>query len=199
MIPFPGEKWNLVSRSIIPYISVPVGETGAQTGFGDLTTTLFASPAKTGAVVWGAGPVAVLPTASNPETLGSGKLSLGPSGVLFWGPGNWTLGAVVWQVWSVAGDSDREAVSAMTAQWFINYNFGKGWALGTAPIITCDWKASEEQCTVPLGLQVSKVLRFGSRPVNLLLGYYDNVEHPEGAAEHQIRLQINLLYPQKPK
>ena len=197
VIPFPGEKWNLISRSIIPYLSVPLGETGAQTGFGDLTTTLFASPAKPGAVIWGVGPALVLPTASNPETLGSGKLSLGPSAVLFWGAGNWTLGAVAWQVWSVAGDGDREAVSALTAQWFINYNFGKGWVLGTAPIIGCDWKAeSGEQCTIPLGLQVSKVLRFGSRPVNLLLGYYNNVQHPVSGADYQIRLQLNLLYPQ---
>ena len=200
VIPFPGEKWNLVSRSIIPYVSIPVGETSAETGLGDLTTTLFASPAKPGAVIWGVGPVLQLPTSSNPELLGSGKLSLGPSGVLFWGPGSWTLGAVVWQLWSVAGDSEREAVSAMTAQWFINYNLGKGWALGTAPIITCNWKAeSGEQCTVPWGAQLSKVLMFGSRPVNLLAGYYHNSEHPEGGADSQIRIQLNLIYPQAPK
>lgn len=200
VIPFPGEKWNLVSRSIIPYISIPIGETAAETGLGDLTTTLFASPAKPGAVIWGLGPVLQLPTASNPELLGTDKLSIGPSAVLFWGPGNWTLGTVVWQLWSIAGEDSREAVSAMTAQWFINYNFGKGWVLGTAPIITCNWKAeSGEQCTVPWGAQLSKVLMFGSRPVNLLAGYYYNSEHPESGADSQFRIQINLLYPQTPK
>jgi hypothetical protein len=37
--------------------------------------------------------------------------------------------------------------------------------------------------------------RFGSRPVNLLLGYYHNAEHPDGAAGAQIRFQVNLMYP----
>ena len=200
VIPFPGEKWNLISRSIIPYLSLPVGETAAATGFGDLTTMLWVSPADAGSLAWGVGPALVLPTASNPELLGTGKLSLGPSAVLFWGPGNWTLGAVAWHVWSIAGDSDRESVSTLTAQWFINYNLGKGWAVGTAPIITCDWKApSADECTIPWGGQISKVLKFGSRPVNLLAGYYYNSERPEGGAESQVRLQINLIYPQVPK
>jgi hypothetical protein len=200
VIPFPGEEWNLVSRTIIPYLSIPIGETAAETGLGDITTVLFASPADAGAFTWGVGPALVLPTASNPEVLGSGKLSLGPSAVLFWGPGHWTLGAVAWQTWSIAGDSDRESTSHLTVQWFINYNLGKGWALGTAPIIACDWKApSGDECTIPWGGQISKVLNFGSRPVNLLLGYYSNSEYPEGGAESQVRLQINLLYPQAPK
>ena len=200
VIPFPGEEWNLVSRSIIPYLSVPIGPEAAQTGFGDLTTMLFASPAKPSAVIWGVGPALVLPTSSNPERLGSGKVSVGPAAVLFWGPGNWTLGAVVWQVWSVAGQADRESVSALAGQWFINYNLGKGWVLGTAPIIACDWKApSGEECTIPWGGQISKVLAFGSRPVNLLVGYYKNSDHPEGGSEAQVRFQINLLYPMAPK
>jgi len=97
----------------------------------------------------------------------------GPTGVIFYGTGNWTLGAVASNVWSVAGESDREDVNFFFAQWFVNYNFGKGVALGTAPIITCDWEAdSGNQCTIPWGLQVSKVTHFGSQPVNLLLGYY---------------------------
>ena len=197
VIPFPGKKWNIVARAIIPYISLPIGETAAETGFGDLSLTLFASPADAGSVVWGAGPAFLLPTASNPELLGSGKVSLGPSAVLFAGAGKFTFGGVVNNVWSIAGDSERESVNQFFAQYFLNFNFGKGWAIGTAPIITCDWKApSGDQCTIPWGAQISKVLRFGSRPVNLLAGYYKNSEHPEGGAEEQVRMQINLLFPQ---
>ncbi len=40
---------------------------------------------------------------------------------------------------------------------------------------------------------------FGSRPVNLLVGYYYNSERPEGGAQKQVRFQINLICPQKPK
>jgi hypothetical protein len=197
VIPFPGKKWNIVARAIIPYLSLPIGEAAAETGFGDLSLTLFASPADAGSVVWGAGPAFLLPTASNPELLGSGKFSLGPSAVLFAGAGKFTFGGVVNNVWSIAGDSERESVNQFFGQYFLNFNFGKGWAIGTAPIITCDWKApSGDQCTIPWGAQISKVLRFGSRPVNLLAGYYKNSEHPEGGAEEQVRMQINLLFPQ---
>jgi len=200
VIPFPGEKWNIVARAIIPYLSLPIGETAAETGFGDLSLTLFASPADPGSVVWGVGPAFILPTASNPELLGSGKTSVGPSAVVFAGAGSFTFGGVFNQVWSILGDSDRESVSQFFLQYFLNYNFGKGWALGTAPIIICDWKApSGEECTIPWGAQISKVLKFGSRPVNLLAGYYANSEYPEGGAENQVRVQINLLFPQMPQ
>ena len=50
----------------------------------------------------------------------------------------------------------------------------------------------------PGAAQISKILKFGSRPVNLLLGYYYNSERPEGGAESQVRFQVNLLYPLKP-
>ena len=89
-------------------------------------------------------------------------------------------------------------------QWFLNYNFGKGLALGTAPIITCDWNYEtsgndDDQCTVPLGLQVSKVTFAGSQPLNLILGYYTNVNHPVNGASSQARIQVNFMFPTKRK
>jgi hypothetical protein len=36
-------------------------------------------------------------------------------------------------------------------------------------------------------------------PANVLVGYYSNVEHPDGGADEQIRVQVNLMFPQKPK
>jgi hypothetical protein len=198
VIPYPGEKWNIISRTIIPYNSAPVGTTGSISGFGDINLSLFWSPAKPSSLTWGVGPAVTLPTASNPEALGSDKLSIGPTGVVFYGIKKWTLGIVASNVWSVAGDSTAPDVNFFFAQWFANYNFGKGWALSTAPIITCDWEAaSGEQCTVPWGLQISKVTHFGARPVNLLVGYYENSEHPTGGADSQVRIQLNLMFPQK--
>jgi hypothetical protein len=197
VIPFPAGKMTVISRLILPYVSNPVGETDAVTGFADWSWSLFVSPKPKGNLSWGVGPAFSLPLATNPEALGSGKLSLGPTAVLFWGPGSWTVGFVVNNIWSIAGDSDRESVNKFFAQWFINYNFGGGWALGTAPIVTADWNApSGEQWVVPLGLQLSKVLKFGTMPVNVLAGYYSNVEHPDGGAEDQIRVQINMMFPQ---
>ena len=196
VIPFPGEKWNVISRTIIPINSVPIDETDSVFGLGDINLSLFWSPAKAAALTWGVGPVFYLPTASNPEILGTGKLSVGPTGVLFYGTGPWTMGGVASNAWSVAGDSDRDEVNFFFAQYFVNYNLGGGWALGTAPIITCDWTVDPgNRWTIPWGAQVSKVTHFGSRPANLLVGYYNNSQHPDGGPESQVRIQVNLLFP----
>jgi len=196
VIPFPGENWNIISRTIIPINSVPIGENNSVFGMGDINLSLFWSPAKASALTWGLGPIIYLPTASNPEILGTGKLSLGPTGVIFYKLGNWTMGGVASNAWSVAGDDDREDFNFFFAQYFINYNLGAGWALGTAPIITADWTApSDERWTIPWGLQISKITKLGTRPANLLIGYYHNSEHPTDGPEYQVRIQVNLLFP----
>ena len=202
VIPFPGEKWNVITRTIIPINSVPLGEFESAFGIGDTSFSAFWSPAKASSLTWGIGPAISIPTSSNPEVLGTGKWSAGPTGVLFYGVGKWTMGFVASNTWSFAGEDQREDVNFFFAQWFINFNFGGGLALGTAPIITCDWKYEpsgddDDQCTIPLGLQISKVMRIGSQPINLLLGYYENVKHPAGGATDQVRLQVNFMFPTK--
>jgi hypothetical protein len=198
VIPFSREKWNIISRTIIPVNSVPQGENDSVFGIGDTSLSLFWSPNNASSLTWGVGPAFSLPTASNPEVLGTEKFSLGPTGVLFYGIGNWTMGVVASNVWSVAGNSDRTDVNFFFAQWFVNYNLGQGWAVGSAPILTANWEAeSGNQWTIPWGLQVSKVTRFGGQPVNLLIGYYTNSEHPDSGAESQVRFQVNFMFPQK--
>ena len=198
VVPYSFPGWNVIARTIIPVNSVPQGQTDSTFGVGDTTMTFFFSPAKAANLTWGVGPVFGLPTASNPEVLGSGKWGLGPSGVVFLQLGKWTMGGVASNLWSVAGADDRAEYSVFTAQWFLNYNFGGGWALGTAPIISANWKAdSDNRWTIPWGLQISKVTRFASQPVNLLLGYYWNSEHPDGAADRQVRFQLNFMFPTK--
>ena len=198
VIPYhPNENWNLISRTIVPVNSVPLGETDSVFGIGDTSLSLFLSPNNASAFTWGVGPAFTLPSASNPEALGSGKLSLGPTGVVFYGIGKWTMGVVASNVWSVAGSSDREDVNFFFAQWFLNFNFGKGWAIGTAPIISGNWKSDPgNRWVIPWGVQISKLTHFGGQPVNLLVGYYVNSEYPEGSADKQVRFQLNLLYPQ---
>ena len=130
VVPFPGEKWNVITRTIIPVNSVPLGETDSVFGIGDTNLSVFLSPAKSSSLTWGVGPAINIPSASNPEVLGADKLSLGPTGVVFYGVGKWTMGLVTSNVWSVAGNSDREDVNFFFAQWFLNFNFGGGLGRG---------------------------------------------------------------------
>ena len=146
------KDWNLIVRWIMPIIWQPAPGTqnlevfgieentpaslAAQSaikqvgvfGFGDMQPTFFLSPAKPGKLIWGVGPIFVLPTATS-DVLGQGKLSIGPSVVGLVQPGHWTIGALINNVWSVAGSGGRADVNQMLLQYFVNYNLKKGWYL----------------------------------------------------------------------
>jgi hypothetical protein len=116
-------------------------ETGVY-GLGDMVPTFFISPKKPGKLIWGAGPVFQLPTATN-YYLGQGKLGLGPSIVVLTQPGHWTLGVLANNIWSVAGSGSRPDVNQFLLQYFINYNLKKGWFLTWQPTLTANWEAAQ--------------------------------------------------------
>jgi hypothetical protein len=213
------ENWNVIIRWIAPVISQPAPGTAnleifgieegtppylaAQNvqrsagvfGFGDMTPTFFLSPAKPRKLIWGAGPVLVLPTATS-KVLGQGKLSMGPSFVALTQPGPWTLGALVNNVWSVAGSGGRPAVNQVLLQYFINYNLKRGWYISLAPIITANWKASGGNVwAVPFGGGIGRVTKIGFQPINVTAQFYGNAVRPGGAASWSMRLQIAFLFP----
>jgi hypothetical protein len=207
------EKWMLISRTIQPIVwqPAPAANAGGQYGFGDMNPTLFLSPAKPGKLIWGFGPAIILPTATS-TALGQGKLSFGPSAVALVQPGHWTIGALVNNVFSVAGSPHRPYVNQMLLQYFINYNLKKGWYLTSAPIITANWRSkgsgeastgndttSGSVWTVPVGGGAGRIMRLGYQPVNLSVNFYGNAVHPPGASSWGMRLQIALLYPKRPK
>jgi hypothetical protein len=207
------EKWMLISRIIQPIVwqPTPTANAGGQYGFGDMNPTFFLSPAKPGKLIWGFGPAIVIPTATS-TALGQGKLSFGPSAVALVQPGPWTIGALVNNVFSVAGSPHRPYVNQMLLQYFINYNMKKGWYLTSAPIVTANWnsKASGEAAngndttagsvwTVPFGGGAGRIMRLGYQPVNIQVSFYGNAVHPPGASNWGMRIQIALLYPKKPK
>jgi hypothetical protein len=217
------EDWNLIIRWITPIVWQPApgtqnlevfgieeGAPGYLTaqaaikkvgvfGFGDMQPTFFLSPAKPSKLIWGVGPIFVLPTATS-NVLGQGKLSIGPSVVALTQPGHWTIGALINNVWSVAGSGGRADVNQMLLQYFINYNLKKGWYLSSSPILTANWKASSgNQWVVPLGGGVGRIMKLGFQPVNITAQFYGNAVHPSNASPWSMRLQIALLFPKLTK
>jgi len=191
------EKWMLISRIIQPIVwqPYPNQNTGGEYGLGDMNPTFFLSPAKPGKVIWGAGPAFVIPTATN-DILGQGKFSLGPSFVALWQPEHWTIGALVNNVWSVAGSGSRPPVNQMLLQYFINYNMKKGWYLTMSPILTANWRASSgDVWTVPFGGGVGRIMKLGFQPVNISATFYGNAVYPTGTSPWSMRLQIAFLFP----
>jgi hypothetical protein len=188
------EDWNLITRTILPVVTQPsFTDSGSTTGLGDLTFTAFISPAKPGAVIWGVGPVATFPTATSPSTGSQSTWGLGPSAVVLAMPGNWVVGALVNNVWSVAGAKANNFL----LQYFVNYNFGDtGWYLTTSPIITADWDApSSQQWVVPFGAGGGKLVRLGRLPVNVNLSAYYNVVKPDFGPDWTLRVQAAVLLP----
>ena len=188
------QNWNIIARWITPIVWQPAPGTAnlevfgieentpaylaAQDvqahagvfGIGDMTPTFFFSPVKQGRVIWGAGPMFTLPTATG-KVLGQGKLSMGPSIVALVQPGPWTVGALVNNIWSIAGPSGSRKREQMTLQYFINYNLRKGWSLSMSPIITANWQASSGNVwtstrgwrsgtSFPIGIPASKCIGF---------------------------------------
>jgi hypothetical protein len=196
------DKWNLITRVITPIVyqptvSQPINQ-GAY-GFGDLNPSFFLVPAKTSRVIWGVGPTVVLPTATNP-VLGQGKWSIGPSLVVLAQPGKWTLGVLVSNVFSFAGQSSRPAVNQMLFQYFINYNLQHGWYITWQPTLTANWEATNGgRWVVPFGGGLGRIMKLGFQPVNLTMQFYGNAVHPPGASPWGMRLQIAFLFPKLTK
>ncbi len=200
VIPFKiTDRWNLITRTILPLIYQPdlTKSSGGEFGIGDTLFSSFLSPREPGKIIWGVGPALLLPTATD-DTLGTGKWGAGPSLVALIMPDPWVIGFVASNIWSFAGDSDRNKVNLFTLQYFINYNLPKGWYLSSAPINTANWEADDgNKWTIPLGGGGGKIVRLGKLPINLQTQAFYNIEKPENGPEWQWRLQIQLLFPKK--
>lgn len=115
--------WNLISRTILPIHSqdgVVPGE-GSQFGLGATTQSFFFSPkAPTAAgVIWGAGPVLLLPTAT--DGISTNQWGAGLTGVALIQKGGWTLGGLGNHIWSLTGNGANGDISATFLQPFVSY------------------------------------------------------------------------------
>ncbi len=201
------DKMNLIARTIIPVINQPSPESptvcaspgGCPSTFGlsDVQEQLFFAPkTKPGALIWAVGPIFQFPTAT-PNTLGSGKWSIGPDAVALLMPGKWVLGTLVTQLWSFAGLPNRPNVNSFLVQPFVNYNLKDGWAISSAPIMTSNANLPGTKWTVPLGGGVAKTFKDGDQLMQLTVLYYTNVVRPLAAPQTTLRISWSLLWPVK--
>ncbi len=190
------KKLNLITRYIFPIVSQKniTGEETSQSGLGDATISAFFSPAEAkNGFVWGAGPVLLVPTATN-EFLGGKKFGIGPSALALLQKNGVTIGALVSQTWSVAGDEDRSDVNFLYMQPFFNYNWKSGAGLGVSAEITQNWEASST--TAFINPAVSGVTKLGKQIVSLQIGPRIQVASPNGnGADFGVRAAVTLVFP----
>jgi len=194
------EDWNVISRTIVPVIwqNDIAGRSGDQFGLGDTLQSLFLSPNKPletgiGNLTWGVGPAIAIPTATD-ELLGSEKLGLGPTGVALIQKGPWTYGALTNHIWSVAGTSSRDDISATFIQPFLAYTTPTAWTYLVQTESTYDWK--NEQWSVPINASISKLTTIGSQKVQFqLAGRYWADSPSEGPDDFGVSFKITFLFP----
>ncbi len=192
--------WTIITRTVLPLIAQPglAPAEGWNRGQGDTQLSAFLSPARTGALVWGVGPVFQIPSAAN-DALGQGKWGAGPAAGAQWTGEQWTFGALINNIWSFAGDASRASVNQMQLQPEVNYNFvaNPNRYLSFSPTITANWQAGgSERWTVPVSLGIGQLLKIGRQSVNFQATAYYNVVAPPGSANWTLELLVQLLYPQ---
>lgn len=190
------DNWNIISRTIVPLVSQNdiFPGAGSQSGLGDVVQSLFFSPKlpTQSGWVWGAGPVFLLPTATD-DLLGADKWGLGPTAVALKQDGPWTWGALANHIWSVAGSGNQD-ISATFLQPFMSYTTKGAVTYGLSTEATYDWES--RQWAVPLSANVSKLTKLGNQLVSLNGGVRYWAESTTGGPEgFGFRLQLTLLLP----
>jgi hypothetical protein len=198
VVPFAiNADWNVISRTILPvtYQNDMVGPSGSQFGLGDITQSFFISPSKPteSGVVWGAGPVFLVPTATD-ELLGTGKWGAGPTVVALKQDGPWTYGVLANHIWSFAGQSDRSDVNSTFLQPFVSYTTPEAWTFALNTESTYNWASHD--WSVPINFNVSKLVVIDKQPISLSAGvrYWATApaNGPEGLG---FRAALTFLFP----
>ena len=189
------EDWNLISRTILPVIDMesPEPGIGSASGLGDTTQSFFFSPQKPeDGVIWGAGPVLLIPTASD-DLLGSDQWGAGPTAVFLKQNDGWTYGMLANQIWSF-GNSD-EQVSATYLQPFVAYTTKMHTTFALNSESTYDWEAS--QWSIPFNLMVAQLVKIGEFPVQFQVGGRYYADGPDGGPDWGLRFTVTFLFPDK--
>ena len=170
-----GERWNWVSRLVLPVVSVPLKQEvgrlfqldpgnnlrpdgtlpadldpfGRTTGLGDIAYVGLVGPKHLPKVAGGSLILAAGPTLIFPtaseDILGQGKWQAGPAFAAGLITEHWRMGVFPQQWWSFAGDDHRRSVSQMNLQYFLYYAPTPNWEIGMSPNMFVNWKAPEWQ------------------------------------------------------
>jgi hypothetical protein len=220
-------EWRLITRPIIPFIShkpIPKDEEGRaihtpgstyifrgsvpeinefdhKSGMGDIQLPVLLSlPDKyAGKFILGAGPVGLLPTATN-DALGQDQWALGPAAVFGYKTKFLTAGVFpnyFWKIGSSGQDKDAPDVSQGSMLYFLTLNLPDAWQVGMNPTITYNSKAKpDDRWNVPVGLYAGKTIKIGKLPVNIKAGLEYSVVSPDAFGQRaQFRFQITPVIP----
>ncbi len=197
-----GEKWRLLNIAIVNIADAPGGRPGTPGnpesppgpsvfGLGDISDAVLFAKHRSW---WGFGVIFGLPTATA-DALGSGKWSIGPAFRAAHQSGPWLLTALIGNLSSFAGDSNRASTNQLLARVIVRRTFKKRWFFIYAPIITANWNASSDQrWVVPVGGGFGRHVDLHGTPLNISLQAYSNVVRPDGAPHSVFRVGFAIPF-----
>ena len=199
------DDWNLITRPVIPlFVSQPhpnpndPRKNARNTNFGDTTLLQLISPSPRLAGNWllGLGPTWMFPTAGSDYT-GQGKWQVGPGALVGYLSDKWILGLFPQFWWSFAGPNSREQTGQMNLQPVASYFLPDGWSVGYSGNVLANFEAKHDNTwTVPIGLQVAKVVKLGKLPVRFgLAGQWMPVHPDEAGQKWNIQLVVAPVIP----
>jgi hypothetical protein len=197
VLPFTlNEDWYLISRTIVPIsYQDDIPSAGTQEfGMGDILQSFFFSPAElSNGWVWGAGPVMLLPTATD-DSLGTEQLAIGPTAVALKQKGPWTAGILANHLWSVAGPGDRADVNATYVEPWLSYVTSTDTTISLSAETSYDWSA--EAWSVPVVFTVDQLFQIGEQYISIGAAVKYWAASPEGGPQDfGFRVQMTFLIP----
>jgi hypothetical protein len=187
------ENLNLITRVILPVMTQynVTGAATSQSGLGDAVVSGFVSP-KVSKVTWGVGPVLLVPTGA--DDFSAKKFGIGPTAVALYQTNGMTFGALVNQIWSVAGDENRGDVSNFFFQPFFTYNWKTGAGIGGNFELTQNWKS--DATVLWFNPILSAVTSLGKQKAQFAIGPRLNLAAPDGAeSKFGVRAVVVFLFP----
>jgi hypothetical protein len=167
------------------------------TALGDIVLLQLLVPRRDWVGNWllGVGPTWVFPSGSSKWT-SSGKWQVGPAAVFGYLSEKWIL-AALFQDWESFGGSGPLELSSMSLQPIAAYFLPNGWSIGYSGNMLANQSSGVmDRYTIPVGLQVGKVVLFGSTPVKIALGGQWMPVHPARFGQvWNIQLFLQVLRP----
>ena len=197
IVPFSlSEKYSLITRYILPVIAQYdiTGEGTQEIGISDALVSGWLSNAVVeNGFVWGVGTAFLIPTATD-DFLGTKKFGLGPTVIALQQKNGWTYGALMNQIWSVAGDEDRADVNQMYLQPFITYNWKSGTGLTINSEMTQNWEVGTTNAYI--NIMAGALAKFGNQMVQFQIGPRIQVAAPEGSkSPFGVRAALIFVFP----
>ena len=177
------EKWNVISRTILPVVwqeGVVPGE-DHQFGLGSTTQSFFFSPKQptAGGLIWGAGPAFLIPTGT--DRVAPNQWGAGITGVALKQTGPWTVGLLANQIWSLTSDSRYGDYNQAFVQPFLSYTTPKATTFTLNTESTYDWETSE--WSVPINATVAQIVKAGPQTLQIGAGARYWADTPEGGPD----------------